>query len=354
MKKIKFFMSLLKERDWLEEMATKGWLLTDITWGMIYHFKKAEPCEKVFEIERFGVSAHPTVQELNARRFAIDVATQSGWEVVTHDEEMNYYFMKDKAGDETDEFYDDAESRRERAERFRKRYSYEVPKELLEGWIFVSVLYLIATILIVCVKETFDMGFVSFFIIGMAVEIALIRLYLKWGQQFYKELSLSREEWDNRKAHSVKKRFSKAKQLYSFLQEQNAHELSLAGYEDGRYLFEKDTNRYNYYVDTKSSLRKRMKKQGNHFKEEKKDWFLRSPKWYETSIADAEQYGLKPVCVIKSDMIIYKRVYSNEKLPVENGNINISIQSKILKVSGAFMLLMIASFAIGFMIGYFS
>lgn len=27
MKKIKFFFSLLKERDWLEEMASQGWLL---------------------------------------------------------------------------------------------------------------------------------------------------------------------------------------------------------------------------------------------------------------------------------------------------------------------------------------
>ena len=43
MKKFKLFLSLFKERDWLEEMATKGWLLKDMTLGMIYHFEKIEP-----------------------------------------------------------------------------------------------------------------------------------------------------------------------------------------------------------------------------------------------------------------------------------------------------------------------
>ena len=43
MKKIKRFKSLLKERDWLEEMATQGWLLQNITLGIIYDFKAIEP-----------------------------------------------------------------------------------------------------------------------------------------------------------------------------------------------------------------------------------------------------------------------------------------------------------------------
>ena len=80
MKKIKFFLSLLKERDWLEEMATQGWLLTNMTMGIIYTFKPVKPCEKVYEIERFAITSHPTVEELTARTRAFDITSQFGWE----------------------------------------------------------------------------------------------------------------------------------------------------------------------------------------------------------------------------------------------------------------------------------
>ncbi len=45
---------------------------------MRYHFKKVEPCQKVFEIDRFSVTSHATVKDLNARKMEIDMATQSG------------------------------------------------------------------------------------------------------------------------------------------------------------------------------------------------------------------------------------------------------------------------------------
>lgn len=132
-------------------MAAQGWLLTDITLGILYHFKKTEPCEKVFDIDRFAISAHPSIQELNARKIATDVAGQSGWEIVTHDEEMNYYFVKDKAGDETDEFYDEESFRRERAERYRKHYSYEHPIGLQAPTLVGGIVILGAFVLgIVC------------------------------------------------------------------------------------------------------------------------------------------------------------------------------------------------------------
>lgn len=51
MKKTKFFLSVLKERDWLEEMAAKGYILKNITMGMCYDFEETEPCEKVYEID---------------------------------------------------------------------------------------------------------------------------------------------------------------------------------------------------------------------------------------------------------------------------------------------------------------
>ena len=348
MKKCKFFFSILKERDWLEEMAAQGWIFTDITMGMLYHFRKAEPCKKVFEIERFAVSSHADVQELNARKMAIDVASQSGWEVVTHDEEMNYYFMKDKAGDWTDEFYDDDEFRKMRAERYRKRYSYEAPVMLLEIWLFISLLYVI---LFLTPAGSFaeNSGLTWFYIIWSIGEVACTLGCIFWGQRFYNELSLSREEWENRKRFSVKKHFGKVQQLRAFLQEQSEKGLSLTGYEDGKYLFEEDTDRYNYFVDTKACLKKRLKKQGVRYTDDPKDWNSQSLKWYEMSIADARQYGLKPVGVIDKTVLIYKRPYSEERLPWENGNENINGWQRPTLIGA---IIMICGFIVGFAVGY--
>lgn len=348
MKKCKFFFSILKERDWLEEMATQGWIFTNITAGMLYHFRKAEPCKKVFEIERFAVSSHADVQELNARKMAIDVASQSGWEVVTHDEEMNYYFMKDKAGDWTDEFYDDDEFRKARAERYRKHYSYEAPLMLLKLWLFVSLLYVVLFLTPVY-SFAENSVFLWIYLIWNVVVVASTLICIIWGQRYYNELSLSREEWENRKRFSVKKHFGKVQQLRAFLQEQSENGLSLTGFEDGRYLFEEDTHRYHYFVDTKACLKKRLKKQGVRYTDEKKDWNSQSLKWYELSIADAGQYGLKPVGVINKTILIYKRPYSEEGAPWENGNESLGEWQK-WTLYGAVIL--ICAFISGFAVGY--
>ncbi len=352
LKKWRFFLSFLKERDWLEEMASKGWLLTNMNMGMRYHFKKVEPCEKVFEIDRFSVTSHATVKELNARKTAIDVATQSGWEVVTYDEDMNYYFMKDKAGDETDEFYDEEEARRERAERYRKHRAYDASIILLKEWLIVSLVILLA--ILFPGHEIKDrrltlmwiyMAFSVFQLCGVFIQIRL-------GQYHYNELSLSREEWENRKHFSVKKRFKKVHQLQTFLQEQSEAGLSLSGYEEGRYLFEEDANRYQYFIDTKACLRKRLKEQGVAYKDDTKDWTWtwtgQSLQWYEMSMEDAKRYGLKPVGVIKKSILIYRRLYSDENIPWENGNERIGWQKPTL-IGGV---ITIISFLFGFIMGF--
>uniref|UniRef100_UPI0040568383 DUF2812 domain-containing protein n=1 Tax=Acetatifactor sp. TaxID=1872090 RepID=UPI0040568383 len=350
-KKWKFFMNFLKERDWLEEMASQGFLLTNITMGMYYEFKKTEPCEKVFEVERFAVSAHPTVQELNARKLAIDVATQSGWEVVTHDEDMNYYFMKDKAGDETDEFYDDEELRRNRAERYRKHLAYEQPLGLLKGDLILGIIYIILTILLLALKlDDTARSAMLFYIVITTFEIACIVGNIALGQRLYTDFSLSREEWINRKNHSVKKRFKRIQHLRSFLQEQSEKGLSLTGYDNGHYLFEKDTCRYNYYVDTKSCLKKRLKEQGIAYEADKKNMSSQDLNWYEMSISEAAAYGLKPVAVVQKHVLIYKRPYSDEKLPWENGNAKIS-HSPFPSLLG--MVFCIIGFFLGFLVGMF-
>lgn len=345
MKKFKFFLSLAKERDWLEEMATQGYLLTNITMGMLYTFKECEPCEKVYEVERFAVSAHPTVSELTAKTRALDIASQFGWEQITHDEDMNYYFCKDKAGDETDEFYDEEDLRRERAERYRKHFSIEQPLINLLGELALSILYIFLCIFL---GSEGAHSLLWVYLVVTTFEIFIIACSMITGQLLYKELSMSRDEWTAYKKHSEKKRFKKVQQLRSYLQEKSESGLSLTGCDNHVFTFEKDTIRYNYFIDTKSNLKKRMKTEGTKFQDDTKDFSSSGLKWYETSIADAAKYHLKPVAVIGKNAIVYKRPYSDEALPWENGNENLNHSSPTM----AAVIFTITCFAVGFIIGF--
>lgn len=347
MKKFKFFVSLVKERDWLEEMARQGWLFTNITWGVLYHFKKVEPCEKVFEVERFAITAHPSVAELTARTGALDITSQFGWKMVTHDEDMNYYFVKDRAGDETDEFYDDSESRKERAERYRKHLSIEQPKSLLLGLFALSILYILIFLALGRDSST-QYGLMWVYIILMTFEMAIISLSIIAGERTYREFCMSREEWERHKKLDEKKRFKKVQQLRSYLQEKSEFGLSLKGYENGTFLFEEDTQRYNYFIDTKGCLKKRLKEDGLEVNKESKDWQNQSLKWYEMSIANAAKYDLKPVAVIGKSVLVYKRPYSDKHLPWENGNENLNVVSTTKEG----ILFLVCCFLIGAVIGF--
>lgn len=345
MKEVKFFLSLCKERDYLEKMAAQGWLLTDITLGIIYQFKKVEPCQKVFEIERFAVSSKPTVHELKARMLATDVAKQAGWEVVTHDESMNYYFMKDKAGDETDEFYDDDELRKGRAERYRKYYGWEEPLKLLAELLIVSVIFFLCDILL---GNENSVSWYAFYALVATLDIAIAYFYMRYGQTLYDELSMSREQWEQKKKFSVKQSFKKVQQLRVFLQEKSEQGLVLVGCDKETFLFEEDSTRYNYYIDTKKCLKKRLKEQGNPFQDEKKDWGGFSLKWYEASIAQAEQKGMKLACVMGRNVLIYKKPYSDELLPWENGNEDL----RVINITPETLLIMVCAGTIGAVIGF--
>ena len=346
MKKIKFFMSFYKERDWLEEMAGQGWLLTNITMGFLYHFEPCEPCKRVYEIERFAITAHPTVAELTARAQAFDITSQFGWKQVTHDEDMNYYFVKDKAGDETDEFYDDPETRIARAERYRKHYAIDQVYGLLAGLLFFSVVYIGLFFLLKNDPEVQHRLMVIYLFLS-SFEVFMIFGLITLGNRLYREMGMSRKEWEIHKKYDEKKSFNKVQQLRSYLQEKSEFGLALKGYENGYFLFEEDDLRYNYFIDTKSCLKKRLKKDGITFTNEEKDWSVQSLKWYEMSIANAAKYDLKPVAVLERSVLIYKRPYSDKPLPWENGNENLRFASPAFAV----FIILLTCFIVGFIAG---
>lgn len=225
MKKVKLFTSLLRERDWLEEMATQGWLLQNMTLGIIYDFIPIEPCEKVYEIERFALSQNPTVSELNARSNAISMAKEFGWEVATHDEMLNYYFVKDKAGDESDEFYSEEEDRKARAERFRNHCFDIVPSfwkfDLITA-IFYIVILIALNILCYYLQKP-NVGFIlTCILLGVYLLNSIITNLcslssLTQGRKWYNELCMTRSEWKAHKEYSDKASFSNLKKLHSYL-----------------------------------------------------------------------------------------------------------------------------------------
>lgn len=355
MKKTKLFLSILKERDWLESMARQGYMLEDITFGINYKFKEVEPVEKVFEIERFSLSSSgdASKQELTARKTAFDIATQTGWEVITHDESMNYYFAKDRAGDETDELYEDVESRQVRADRFRRTYTLETPQMLLSLLLIVAVIY-IALFFIIGNKPGELVVWMGIFIGLTVIEVGISFFQMKAGELMYKELMLSREEWEQRKKYGVKKSFKKVADLKAFLQEQDEKGLAYKGNVDGYMLFEESTIHYRYYADTLTALKKRLKKSGKSFKKETKDWENNSTLWHEQSMDEAQKLGLNVVCSVESGTIIYRRdaglpevIWDNDAIKTGSGDIT-------AKLYTTFGPILIIAFIVGFVLGFMS
>jgi len=203
MKKIKFFASIYKERDWLEEMAAQGYLFTDVTLGILYHFQETEPCEKVYEIEHFDTGKRAPQSEADARNRALELADAHGWTIVTQDGDWNYYFVKDKNNNGNEEFYQNEEQRRERAERFRKRHSYDTPISLLVEWLIISIFCMLILLMMLPILEditpSVPVVFGLIYVITTITEIGSAFYNISLGQYLYDELVLSRPEWETRK-----------------------------------------------------------------------------------------------------------------------------------------------------------
>jgi len=346
MKKIKFFTSIYKERDWLETMASQGQFLTHVTLGFLYHFEENTPCEKVYAIERFDISLRATVSELNARNHALKLAAESGWTEVTHDEDMNYYFVKDKTGSAGDEFYQDESDRKARAERFRSHYTYDAPLSLLVEWLIISVFCMLILLMMLPILKQIEPGipviFGLIYIITTITEIGSAFYNILLGQYLYDELLLSRKEWELHKQFSHKKHFRTVGQLKEFLAQQNEKGLVLTKYEKNHYQFESDLNPYDYFIDTKANLKKRMRTQQAVPDSE-------SLKWYELSIKDASEYGLSPLGIIRNNAIIYSRPHSQAPLPTENERL--SLHHRFPSLAGA--ALIAGALLLGLFIGIF-
>lgn len=349
MKKFKFFTSILKERDWLEAMAEQGYQLTDITWGMIYTFKEIAPQQKVYEIERFALpySLNARKSELLARKTALDIARQSGWEMVAHDEMMNYYFIKDRSNDESDEFYSDAQERLVRAEKYRRYLTYDEPIRLLKLELLCSLIYL----LLCCFADAGRLRMFMLIYVGISiVELGCIIFEMYYGQLIFKELSMGREQWELRKKYTEKRKPSKIADLLALLQEKDKSGLKFAGIDD-TYLFEPSNEHFDYFADTKAALKRRIKASGERTQIEKKDFSGLGTDWVELSISEAKEHGLDVVCLAPRGVLIYRRSHSLAPIRWENGISGRESLAPLSLMGKRILLLMAVAFVIGFVIG---
>ncbi|MBQ9990936.1 MAG: DUF2812 domain-containing protein [Lachnospiraceae bacterium] len=354
MRKIRVFMSFMKERDWLEQMAARGWLLRNITLGMLYRFEPTTPCEKVYEIDRFAITSHSTIADLTAKTRALDIASQFGWQLITHDEDMNYYFVKDKAGDETDEFYDDEDSRRERAERYRRRFCVDLPSLSLLTLLTVGIIYLalcfffhlIPTLEMAVPAVTHILLWSYFFSAFFFTVYTLYLIHL--GGQLYSEFNMSRTEWEKYRSCSEKKRFTTLGQLRFWLEEKSASGFALKEAKNGRFYFEETSEYYQYFIDTKANLKKRLKKEGLSLHKEKKDWYVQSLNWYAMSLASCTCHQLEPVTVMNKAFLLYRRPLSGEPSPWENDRELIWTRHPLVKT----LILFLGCYAFGYIVGF--
>lgn len=355
MKKLKFYFSLLKERDWLEEMARKGFLLKNITMGVWYEFEEGEPCEKVYEIENFACGSDAAREELCAREHAFEIAEETGWKVVTHDEAMNYYFVKDRAGDESDEFYEDAESRRKKAEKVRKIYAVDMPKMLISMLFIVGLLYALIFILPgMDMEESLNLHRVFFALTMLELVIVVMSIYS--GESMYKDMILSREEWELKKKYSEKISFRKAQKLLDYLQKKDHQGLKLVGCKENIYHFAPTKVHYQYYLDTQKALKKRCKENGDRIQADRKDIAKLGMAWQEQSMKEAGALHLEVVGMAGQGTLIYRKNADEPEISWNENVVNTSYGDNFKMTFISIGTLLIVGFAVGFicaMLGIF-
>lgn len=74
MKKVKFFMDIQKEENWLNAMARKGWLCNHVSSMGIYHFEKTTSSEQIIRID------YPSFQTKDAKNRYIQLYEEYGWQ----------------------------------------------------------------------------------------------------------------------------------------------------------------------------------------------------------------------------------------------------------------------------------
>lgn len=354
-KKLKLFVSLQKERLWLEAMAKDGWFLDNITMGIFYTFQKGEPKNMMYEADRFNLPKKPTLEEIRHKEFFMDMADALGWKEVTHDESMTYYFCKEYKEGDINELYNDEESRRQRGRKF-STYYYKKAQELVFWTTFVIIVEFLVMLLNHAVpKLELLLDWYQYFALAYAVicnSVAL--LYWKLAKKTEDELALSREEWEKKQTNTrCKKRLIfTIRSLSRFLREQEKQGWILTDASAIKYYFTKKEDKHQIYtMDSKWLTNKRRKEKEQEVFKDSKDWEGMNNDWQVQSLKDAEEKGWQFVCALENRAVIY-RGDAEAVEPLNDAKYDNSLRG--ISLIGVYGLILLISGLIGGICGFIS
>lgn len=351
-KVLKIFISLRKEQQWLEEMALKGWKLTNIDIGIWYTFTAIEPKKLVYEIDRFLLPKHPTMKEIKHKEEFLEMAQEMGWEVIVHDEDLNYYFCKEYIDGDINELHNDLESRQLRAETFRTRYQY-FGKNLTGFCIFMAIIGLLWTYWIPTTHGEFSYPFFSFLYVIVVLIMGLI--FENVGDYYYNELMLSKEEWkealiqNNENTKVVIKLLSTNRSLMKYLRKQSKEGWHISLMTSTRYVFKKgEPEDYIYTLDCNYFVNKRNKENGKSKVMDRKDWIGNSNDWQLQSVKEAELKAWNYVCAFRNKYILYRSKQADNVISLNQSK---NTWIPFIGIIGIFTVFLTCCFIIGFVCG---
>ncbi len=322
----KLFFNYLKEQAWLEQKALEGYKLCNITFGYIFEFEKIEPTRLVYEVERFNLSSHPTLREINERRQFLEMAEESGWELVTCDESLTYYLCKPYNEQDVNELYNDIESRKVRAGKFRNIY-LEMSQTIMR---FALAINLITILLFAMegfqIQETFTRIYLAVALIYSSTSYIIYFIYKRLADNIYSELCMSKEDWQKKFDDTTKnvmkctKLIVRSKSLVKYLNKQAMEGWYLSKANMFSYTFTREGNLIQskvtapsfgsqqtvyYVIENKSTLGRRLKNTGLSLEKNKKDIAGLGFEWLEQSVTIAKKEQLHYVCAYQKQYVVY-------------------------------------------------
>lgn len=315
-KKTRFIFSLMKEKLWLEEMANKGYMLRNITLGVRYTFERCEPKHMVFEIDRFDLPKNPTLKEIHQKEEFFALAEEMGWEEITHDEDMNYYFAKEYVEGDINELYNDEDGRIVRANKFKHRYdglTFQMDK-----W---NLVIGILCILLGKIRKEFWVFGLFYFIFILSINL----LIKKMSFSIYNELKMTKEEWmsihqnDKKDIRVMKRIFFFSRGLEKYIEKQSEKGWHIRNVSNHRYVFKKgEPKKVSYILDSKSAVNKRIKAMKGRVIKDHKDLNFQNNDWQIVSVNNAREHGLTFLCALENHFILYECDGSEKKIKTTN------------------------------------
>lgn len=343
-KKFKFFLYISKEQKWLEEMALQGYILEDVKMGVFFYFRKDTPKRMLYEYDRFVQKNPLSRDQILEKENFLQMAKETGWEEVTHDETLTYYFTKEYEEDGFNELYMDEESKQRKVEKFRTLFEDQT-KSLLYISAFISMLMFIFLLFI---PNNWFGYILSGYLTVVLIYISFLQSYLP---KFYKDLMLSREDLEQQKETIQLKKYRfilTSKNLQKYLKKYAGKGWELVSMTSFSYVFQKcNPATVDYAIDSMSMVNARRKTNSLDKIHDKKDWMSLSHDWQAMSLAYAESHGLEYLCAHENRIMVYK-VNDITKIPEDmKKNKNLLISKASL-----YSTYMLACGIIGFIIGY--